>query len=84
MPTLQVYVVSSCSICAEARRIARQMADRFPDVDVQIVDLGQNNADKPGTVFATPTYVVDGRVVSLGNPRPEQMAAKLSEARGSR
>jgi hypothetical protein len=34
----------------------------------------------PSIVFAAPTYVLNGHVVSIGNPRREELAAQLRDA----
>ncbi len=34
----------------------------------------------PDAVVAVPTYVLNGRVVWLGNPYPEELFARLHEA----
>ncbi len=39
-----------------------------PQATVRLIDVGGSPAEVPEEVFATPTYVLNGRVVSLGNP----------------
>lgn len=78
-PRLEVYVSSHCRTCDEAQRLAREAATRFPSVDVRLVDL-DDGEPVPEVVVAVPTYVMDGRVVWLGNPAPEELFARLQEA----
>lgn len=75
-PRLEVYVSSHCGGCGEAVRLAREAAARFPGVDVRLVDL-DDGGTMPQVVVAVPTYVMDGRVVWLGNPAPEDLYARL-------
>jgi Thioredoxin domain len=79
---LQVYVSSECVNCAEAHRLAREVADRFRDVVVEVIDLAADVqiGQIPDVIVAVPTYLLDGRVVSLGNPYPEELFAGLHEA----
>ena len=83
-PRLEVYVSRECLNCAEAVRLAEDTADRFPSVEVQVIDLGGELENRllPDTVVAVPTYLLDGRVISLGNPYPEDLFARLHEAVG--
>ncbi len=79
---LEVYVSSQCLNCDEAVRLAEEAAARYPSVIVRVVDLDQevDKGPPPDPVVAVPTYVLDGRVVSLGNPYPEELFARLHEA----
>ena len=54
-------------------RLRTISAERFPDVNLRIVDLETTDEEIPERVFATPTYLLNGRVWSLGNPSPAQV-----------
>jgi hypothetical protein len=77
-PRLEVYVSSHCRSCGEAQRLAREAATRFPGMDVRLVDL-DDGEPIPEAVVAVPTYVMNDRVVWLGNPAPEEFFARLRE-----
>jgi alkyl hydroperoxide reductase subunit AhpF len=79
-PCLEVYVSSQCLNCDEAVRLAEEAAARYPNVAVRVVDLDLYGGPPPDPVVAVPTYVLNGRVVSLGNPYPEELFARLHEA----
>src|SRR5713101_7340648 len=79
-PRLEVYVSSQCLNCDEAVRLAEEAAARYPNVVVRVVDLDLVGSPPPGPVVAVPTYLLNGRVVSLGNPYPEELFARLHEA----
>ncbi|TAK21309.1 MAG: hypothetical protein EPO26_15380 [Chloroflexota bacterium] len=64
---LDVVVAPDCRGCDEARAVAGQIQRRFPDLFVNVIEL--NGQRPPVTVVATPTYLLDGSVISLGNPR---------------
>ncbi len=79
-PRLEVYVSSQCLNCDEAVRLAEEAAARYPNVVVRVVDLDLEGSPPPDPVVAVPTYLLNGRVVSLGNPYPEELFARLHEA----
>jgi hypothetical protein len=81
-PLLEVYVSRECLNCGEAVRLAHEAATRYPGVVVRVVDLEADQIPPPDPVVAVPTYVLNGRVVSLGNPDPEELFARLREAIG--
>ncbi len=76
--TLAVYVEESCTSCGPARDVAARVAREFPGVQVRILDLGVVSSDSvPDGVFATPTFVLDNEVVSLGTPAWEELVTLL-------
>ena len=75
--TLHVYIADDCWSCQETRRIVADIAPQFPEVRVELRDMNQ---DKPDDVFAVPTYVLNGRVISLGNPTRDDLRQKLITA----
>jgi hypothetical protein len=79
-PRLDVYISSHCSNCSEARLLADEAKATYPAVSVRVIDLDMTGTPAPDSVVAVPTYVLDGRVISLGNPYPEELFACLLEA----
>ena len=77
---LEIYVAPDCFGCETARGLASMVRalDR-PDLDVRVVDLSCPGAIRPAEVFAVPTYVLNGRVISLGNPDQEDLLAQLDQ-----
>ncbi len=51
---------------------------RFPQVAIELIDIAAGPG--PETIFAVPTYVLNGRVVSLGNPYRHDLQRLLQEA----
>lgn len=78
MIKLQVYVSDGCWSCAESRRMVAEMAPQFPQVLMELLDTQTHPL--PDEVFAVPTYVLDGKVISLGNPYPADLRRKLMAA----
>lgn len=77
MRTLQIYISDDCWSCEESLRIAEETRARFEHVDVVLLDL--MSEQRPEVVFAAPTYVLDGRVISLGNPSRERLWQQLAQ-----
>jgi hypothetical protein len=77
MPKLRVYLSQHCFGCAEALRLAAAVARYYPAVAVQVVDLDAEPAARPTDLVAVPTYVLDGRIVALGNPRQQDLFRHL-------
>lgn len=70
---LKVFIEAGCGLCVWALATANEIKKRFPALIVTIVDIGKGEGPIPDSVFAVPTYVLDGDVVSLGNPALEEI-----------
>jgi hypothetical protein len=81
---LDVYVSAHCFSCAEAWRLADAAARRFPGLAVRVIDLAREPGARPDAIVAVPTYLLDGRVVSLGNPRQQDLFGHLELAMARR
>ncbi len=75
---LQIVVSRDCATCEVSRAVALEMHEMFPLLEVELVDLDAGRP-VPDGVVATPTYLLDGAVVSLGNPRPEDLIRTIAE-----
>ncbi len=76
---LEIYVAPNCFGCETARDLARVVrALGRPDLEVRLLDLSEPGAVRPPAVFAVPTYVLDGRVISLGNPEQDWLLDQLT------
>ena len=78
-PVLRIFVTETCPGCVEARDTAAQIERDYPNLAVQIVDMDRPTAPIPDEVFATPTYMLNNHVVSLGNPGPDDIAQWAGE-----
>ena len=77
MPRLDIYIAEHCFGCDEARRLAGAVVSRFMGLSVRVVDLVREPDERPDSLVAVPSYVLDGRVISLGNPRQEDLFCDL-------
>ena len=71
---LDIYIDDSCETCNHARQIADQVRARLPQVEVNLIEL---TGEKPDSVFAVPTYLLDGDTLYLGNPREAELFERL-------
>jgi len=78
--TLRIFVTQDCPNCTETYTIARQIRQVYPDLVVELVDIADQQVVVPETVFATPTFMLNNRVVSLGNPRLTEVAGWVNQA----
>src|SRR5919108_1195031 len=78
MARLEIFVKTGCFGCEEARRLWQAVA-RLPEVDARLVDI-ETVRSLPERVVAVPTYLLDGKVVSLGNPEPRALFVRLAMA----
>jgi len=78
---VEIYVTRHCPVCAYAHEVAATIRADFPEVDLRVIDLMQTAEAIPAAVFATPTYLLNGRLWSLGNPAPEDVRRRLAGSR---
>lgn len=78
--TLTIYVAEHCATCTEARRLSDYVSRILPHITIVLVELNKPTAEIPESVFASPTYMLDGRVIFLGNPSPTQLVEQLQGA----
>ena len=81
---LEIYVEAACSTCERARELADAMTRLYPGISVDVVDISNSDHEMPEAVFAVPTYMLNGIVISLGNPSYEELTNKLDGALASR
>lgn len=77
---LRIYVARHCETCAEARRMAEEIRQLYENVEVETMELDEEESVNPDDVFSVPTWVLNGRIISLGNPSYNELSAKLSQA----
>jgi predicted LPLAT superfamily acyltransferase len=71
---LDIFIDDFCETCDHARKIAEQVRERMPQVEVNLIELTD---DKPESVFAVPTYLLDGATLFLGNPSEAELFERL-------
>ena len=77
-PTLRIYIGKHCWSCEEAVRLADEVRTQFTGLNVELIDLDAEGSVNVDDVFSTPTYVFNGRTISLGNPTRDELFLQLS------
>lgn len=77
---LRIYVARHCATCAEARRLAEEIRRTYETVEVETMELDGEDSANPDDVFSVPTWVLNGKVISLGNPSFNELSVQLSQA----
>ncbi len=76
---LEIYVANHCENCHEALRLA-EVARGVSGIEAHVINLDTTTEPIPSLVIATPMYLLDGRVLSMGNPYPDDLLRMLSQA----
>jgi hypothetical protein len=58
--------------------MAEDLRTKFAELTVEVIDLEAEGSVNHDNVFSMPTYVFNGRTISLGNPTPEELFAKVA------
>lgn len=77
---LQVYVEEGCALCRHSRELAEEASRLYPQLRVEVVDVQSDGSAPPDEVFAVPTFLLNGRVLFLGNPRASHLHRALRRA----
>ncbi len=80
---LEIYVEAECFVCERSSAIADEVRAAFADVDVRVIDLAGAEGRHRDLVVAAPTYVLNGRVVSLGNPDRAALHDEIAHVQGA-
>ncbi|MBI4284845.1 MAG: hypothetical protein HY670_02960 [Chloroflexi bacterium] len=76
-PVLDIYVATHCFGTAEALRIAGLVRQQLPNVKVKVTMLDEIPGVNMPQVPATPSYVLDGKLLFLGNPHLDELVARI-------
>lgn len=76
---VDIYIAEHCFVCEYSLEVAEFIREQFPHVEVRLIDIADPTADIPEAVFATPTFLFNGKLWSLGNPSNEDIVNKLAE-----
>jgi thioredoxin family protein len=77
---LDIYIADHCENCQEALRLA-ELARAASGAEVRVINVDTTTEAVPARVVATPMYLLDGRVVSMGNPYPDDLLRMLGLSR---
>ncbi len=75
---LEVYVAKHCFGCDEALRLAKEISRELPSLKVAVRILEEMTEGELPEIIATPSYFLNGRRLFIGNPRLEELTAKIT------
>lgn len=75
-PLIEVVVAAGCEVCGYSRELVALVGRLRPDANIVIADRREVSGE---TIIATPTYRLDGRTVSLGNPELSEFLKWIDE-----
>ena len=75
---LEIYVQDGCFSCGRSLELAERAREAFTEMQVEVVDFASTEGVYRSQVAATPTYILDGEIISLGNPSPSELEAMLA------
>ena len=73
---LQVFVEPACDTCRRAIRLAEGVDAAYAQLAVDIVDIRSCESERDD-VFAVPTFVLNDRLLSLGNPQESTLRREI-------
>lgn len=77
MNTLEVYVARHCFGYEEASRLVGEIKQRLPELQVEMTVLDDMAEGDIPDIPATPSYFLNDRLLFLGNPRLEELVARI-------
>ncbi len=78
MNALDIYVMKHCFGCDEALKLATEISQSLPHLQVKVRNLDEMTEGDLPEIIATPSYFLNSRLLFLGNPRLEELVAKIT------
>lgn len=75
---LEIYVAKHCFGYKEAARLVGEIGQSLPGLQVKMTLVDEVAGGDLPDIPATPSYFLDGRLLFLGNPRLEELVAKIT------
>ncbi len=79
---LEIYVDDGCFGCERSLELADYVRQRFPQVAVHVIASASLDGVYSHLVNATPTYILDGDTIFLGNPSADELERVINERLG--
>jgi hypothetical protein len=76
---LEIYIEEGCLACRRSIELGGEMRRQFPEAEVVIIS-GPSGGEHRSMVLATPTFILNGEIISLGNPSHTQLEEALRTA----
>ncbi len=76
---LILYADLGCVTCERSRALLDDIVVVYPDLDVQVIEVDETQP-LPDEIIAVPTFILQGQVISMGNPTFDQLIALVGQA----
>lgn len=73
VPAVVVLVPSDCPACERVPEVVAKVRHLSPGIEVTVVDIAAAYIPDGIPFLGTPTYLIEDRIVSLGNPDPQDL-----------
>lgn len=78
MNVLDIYIAKHCFGCDEALRLAKEISQSLPRLEVKVRVLEEIAEGDLPEIIATPSYFLNGRRLFIGNPRLEELVLEIA------
>ncbi len=76
-PPVMVLVSRDCPACSRARDVVDEARRLSPGVRIDVIDIDAAGIPDGVAFVGTPAYLIGDRIVSLGNPDPQDLVALI-------
>lgn len=76
---LEVYIADECPGCDEAKLLVKKLLQKKVNIKIDLLNFNNPTTICPDNIFATPTFVLNGQIIFLGNPSLIELEMKLRE-----
>lgn len=76
---LEIFIDRNCQNCETSVDLASWVRKNFPGLSIKVIDIAHPTGKIPETVYAVPTYLLDGEIISLGNPARHDLRLRIEE-----
>jgi len=70
---LEIYISDDCPTCVETKNLASIIANRYENLEIDLINLSEPDTICPEKVFAVPTFIYNNRIIFLGNPSLQEL-----------
>ncbi len=76
-PPVIVLVSRDCPACMRAHEVVAEVRRLSPSVRLDVIDIDAFGIPDGVAFVGTPTYLIGDRIVSLGNPDPQDLVTLI-------
>ncbi len=70
---MQVVIADDCPMCVFSEDVVGFARRTYPNLKIDLLNLSNPDTICPENIFATPTYLLNGQIIFLGNPSFEEL-----------